>query len=44
MADAYWEINDKGKAKEYYQKYISLMKTQDKDLKKIPQRVRDRNK
>jgi len=44
IADAYWEINDKGKAKEYYQKYISLMKTQDKDLKKIPQRVYDRNK
>lgn len=44
IADAYWEIKDKVKAKEYYQAYISLMKTQNKDLKKIPQRVYDRSK
>jgi tetratricopeptide (TPR) repeat protein len=44
LADAYWEIKDTAKAKEYYQKYVSLMKTQAKDLKKIPQRVYDRSK
>lgn len=39
LADAQWEINDIENAKKSYQKYISLMKVQKKDLKKIPQRV-----
>ncbi|WP_062702133.1 hypothetical protein [Chryseobacterium indologenes] len=44
IADAYWEIKDKVNAKECYHTCISLMKTQDKNLKKIPQRVYDRSK
>lgn len=44
LADAYWGLNNKGEAKKSYQKYIALMKSQGKDLKKIPQRVYDRIK
>jgi hypothetical protein len=44
LADAYWGLNEKEKAKENYQKYIELMKSQQKDLSKIPQRVYDRLK
>lgn len=44
MGDVYWGMNEKTKAKEAYQKYISLMKSQKKDLSKIPQRVYERSK
>lgn len=44
LADAYWGLNNKGEAKKSYQKYISLMKNENKDLKKIPQRVYERIK
>lgn len=44
IADAYWGNNQKREAKEAYQKYISLMKSQKKDLKKIPQRAQERSK
>lgn len=44
IADAYWGNNQKKEAKEAYQKYISLMKSQKKDLKKIPQRAQERSK
>lgn len=39
LADAYWAINNIEKAKEFYQKYIDLMKSQKKDISKIPQRA-----
>ncbi|MBO9572418.1 MAG: tetratricopeptide repeat protein, partial [Chitinophagaceae bacterium] len=44
IADAYWGLNDKTRAKENYNKYIDLMKTQQKDLSRIPKRVYDRTK
>ena len=44
IADCYWELNQKEKAKQNYQKYLSLMKSQKKDLKKIPKRVYERIK
>ncbi|MFV0531965.1 MAG: tetratricopeptide repeat protein [Flavobacteriales bacterium] len=44
LADAYWGIDNKEKAKENYKKYIELMINQGKDLKRIPQRVYDRSK
>lgn len=44
LADSYWNLNDKNKAKEKYQKYVSLMKSQKKDLSKIPERVYQRSK
>lgn len=44
LADAQWGNGEKKDAKSSYQKYISLMKFQKKDLKKIPQRVYDRSK
>ncbi len=44
LADAQWGDGKKTEAKSSYQKYISLMKSQKKDLKKIPQRVYDRSK
>lgn len=44
IADSYWKIGNKGLAKKNYQKYISLMKNQSKDMKRIPQRVYDRIK
>ncbi len=44
LADAQWGNGEKKDAKSSYQKYISLMKYQKKDLKKIPQRVYDRSK
>lgn len=43
LGDSYWEINNKLKAKESYQKYINLMKIQGKDSSKIPKRVFERN-
>lgn len=36
IADSYWELNKKEEAIENYKKYCELMKTQKKDLKKIP--------
>ena len=44
LGDVNWELNEKIKAKEGYNKYISLMKSQKKDLSKIPQRVYERSK
>lgn len=44
LADNYWQLDEKSKAKEAYEKYIELMKSQNKDLSKIPQRVYDRSK
>lgn len=44
LADVYWKQNKKIQAKEKYEKYISLMQSQNKDLNKIPQRVKDRIK
>ena len=44
IADAYWGNNEKAKAKESYNKYIELMKSQEKDMNKIPTRVYDRIK
>ena len=42
LGDVYWKLNKKEEAKEKYKKYISLMKSQNKDLKKIPARVNER--
>lgn len=42
LADVFWKLNEKDKAKENYIQYISLMKSQKKDLSKIPKRVYDR--
>lgn len=44
IGDVYWDLDDKNKAKEAYQKYISLMKSQQKELSKIPKRVYERSK
>ena len=42
LGDVFWKLNEKDKAKENYNQYISLMKSQKKDLSKIPKRVYDR--
>ncbi len=42
LADAYWGLDNEEKAKENYRKYVSLMKSQKKDLSRIPKRVYDR--
>lgn len=42
--DSLWGLNEKSQAKSAYQKYISLMKSQKKNLTKIPQRVFERSK
>ncbi|ANF50588.1 hypothetical protein A0O34_08660 [Chryseobacterium glaciei] len=44
LGDAYWEFDNQQKAREAYQKYIDLMKIQNKDLNKIPKRVYERSK
>jgi tetratricopeptide (TPR) repeat protein len=44
LGDAQWGIGDIENTKKSYQKYISLMKTQGKDLNKIPKRVYERIK
>lgn len=44
LGDAYWSLEDKIKAINAYQKYISLMKSQEKNLSKIPKRVFERSK
>ena len=42
LGDAYWSINNKEYAKDAYTKYIELMKSQNKDLSKIPSRIEER--
>ncbi len=42
LGDCYWNIGIEDLAKENYKKYIALMKSQNKDLKKIPQQVWER--
>jgi tetratricopeptide (TPR) repeat protein len=42
IADAYWGNNEREEAGRSYEKYVELMKSQGKDMKKIPQRVHDR--
>ncbi|MBO6184349.1 MAG: tetratricopeptide repeat protein [Chryseobacterium sp.] len=42
--DALWMLAEKSDAKNAYQKYTSLMKSQHKDVSKIPRRVYDRVK
>lgn len=44
LGDANWGLNNKKAAIKAYEKYISIMKLQNKDLKKIPKRVYDRIK
>lgn len=44
LADSFWISGDKIKAKENYKKYVALMKSQNKDLKKIPKQVWERIK
>ncbi|WP_281237911.1 tetratricopeptide repeat protein [Flavobacterium praedii] len=44
LGDAQWGFDQNEKAKTSYQKYVELMKTQGKDLNKIPKRVYDRIK
>jgi len=39
LADSYWAIGNEYLAKENYKKYVELMKSQNKDLKKIPKEV-----
>lgn len=39
LADAYWAVRNQKLAKENYQKYVDLMKSYKKDIKKIPQYV-----
>ncbi|WP_312392699.1 hypothetical protein [Chryseobacterium sp.] len=42
LGDCYWNIGIEDLAKENYKKYIALMKSQNKDLKKIPKQVWER--
>jgi tetratricopeptide (TPR) repeat protein len=42
LGDSYWAIDNKEFAKEAYNKYLELMKNQNKDLSKIPPRVEER--
>jgi tetratricopeptide (TPR) repeat protein len=44
IADAYWGNGEPEKAKKHYEEYVRLMKSQNKDMSKIPQRVYDRIK
>ena len=44
LADSYWAIGNQELAKENYIKYISLMKSQKKDINKIPKQVWERAK
>lgn len=44
LADSFWNTEEKEKAIDNYKKYISLMKSQKKDVKKIPKRVIVRTK
>ncbi len=44
LADNYWNLGEKEKAVKNYNMYISLMKSQKKDLSRIPQSVWERIK
>ena len=44
IGDSYWEIGAEDLAKENYKKYVALMKSQNKELRKIPNRVWERIK
>jgi tetratricopeptide (TPR) repeat protein len=44
LGDAQWGFNENDEAKKSYQKYLSLMKSQNKDLNKVPKRVYERTK
>lgn len=44
LGDAQWGFNENDDAKKSYQKYLSLMKSQNKDLNKVPKRVYERIK
>ena len=44
LADVQWALNNNSESKKSYQQYITLMKNQGKDVKKIPQRVYERSK
>lgn len=44
LADVQWALNNNSESKKIYQQYITLMKNQGKDVKKIPQRVYERSK
>lgn len=44
LADVDWKLNKKEEAQKNYNRYIALMKSQNKDLSKIPKRVYDRIK
>lgn len=44
LGDAQWGFEENEDAKKSYQKYLSLMKSQGKDLTKIPKRVYERTK
>ena len=44
IADCYWKLKDNEKAITNYKKYLSLMQSQNKDLKKVPKRVYERIK
>jgi tetratricopeptide (TPR) repeat protein len=44
LADVLWKMQDQDQAKIHYAKYLSLMKSQNKNLSKVPQRVYDRIK
>jgi hypothetical protein len=44
LGDAQWGFDENNDAKKSYQKYLSLMKSQNKDLSKVPKRVYERIK
>ncbi|WDF61614.1 hypothetical protein PQ462_09545 [Flavobacterium sp. KACC 22758] len=44
LGDAQWGFDENEDAKKSYQKYLSLMKSQNKDLNKVPKRVYERIK
>lgn len=44
LAESYWAIGNQDLAKENYKKYVELMKSQKKDLTKIPKQVWERIK
>lgn len=44
LADLQWKLDEREKAKISYKKYLLLMKSQNKDLKKIPLRAYERIK
>jgi tetratricopeptide (TPR) repeat protein len=44
LADVLWKMHDPDQAKINYTKYLSLMKSRNKNLSKVPQRVYDRIK